>query len=188
MSVITKTIARDLPNGDYLEVTVEERDGSTALSPGFSITGWLWERHGRVSGRARKRSDREPDTGGMLHDEILDWFPQLQPVIHVHLADQSGLPMHAKANGWYFYSGGASEYERKMIAAGKDYGYSRNLEMSDHDRGARALHIPPADLPTGLAKGEFEWFVDSLTERYAADARRAREVMANLVDGNGVER
>lgn len=186
MSYITKTIGRSMADGSYVEATVEERDDSGALSPGFSVTGSVWEKHGKISGTARKRNGREEDMGGCVHDEVLTAFPHLAPIVHVHLADQSGLPMHAKANGWYFYSGDASAHERKMIDLGKDYGYSRNLEMSDHDRAARSINVPPAELPTGLTKGGFEAFVDGLAERYAADAAKAREVMATLVDGAGV--
>lgn len=97
--------------------------------------------------------------------------------------------MHAKANGWYFYSGKAAAYERRQIAAGRDYGYSRLLESSDHDRAARALHIDPTDLPDDLADREqFEAFVDSLTEAYAHQAAVARAVMSSLTDGERVER
>ena len=34
-------IARDRPNGDYLEITVEERDGSGTLSAGFSPPSFI---------------------------------------------------------------------------------------------------------------------------------------------------
>lgn len=187
MPYITKTVAKDLPNGDYIEVTAQERDNSGALSPGFSVTGSLWLRGGSLRGRIRKRNGREEDMGGTLHDIITQHFPELRPIIDVHLADQAGVPMYAKANGWHFYSGDSSTYEREMIAAGKDYGYSRRLEVSDHDRGARALRVSPDELPRGLDKAGFEAFVDSLTERYAADAARAREVMAAMVNGEGVE-
>lgn len=188
MSIITKTIGKDLPSGDYIEVTVEERDGSTQLSPGFSITGSVWERRPSHTGRARKRAGREEDMGGMIHDVIEEALPRLKPIIDVHLANQAGVPMYAKENGWYFYSGGAAAYERRQVERGElaSY-YGKMLETSDHDRGAQALHIPPTDLPTGLDREGFEAFVDSLTERYAADAAKAREVMATIVDGQGVE-
>lgn len=182
----SKTIARDLPNGDYIEVTAEERDGSTGLSGGFSVTAALWEKRGRIDGRARKRMGRDGDAGGQLHPDILDAFPHLAPLVHVHLADPTGLPMHAQANGWYFYSGKCSAYERRSIAEGRDYGYSRLLETPDHDRAAQALHITPADLPEGLDEAGFSAFVASLEDRYLADAQAAREVLAALVDGEGV--
>lgn len=187
MPYITKTIARSLPNGDYIEATAELRDDSGALSPGFSVTGSIWEQYPNASGRARKRLGHEEDAGGCVHDEILRALPKLAPLVKVHLASPDGLPMHAKANGWHFYSGDAAAYERRQIEAGRDYGYSRMLEMSDHDRAARALNIDPADLPTGLTRPEFDTFVDSLADRYTADAAEARQVLDSLTDGEGVE-
>ena len=47
-----------------------------------------------------------------MHDEILRFWPALGPVIALHLADDTGTPMHAEANGWYSlagYYGGAGE-------------------------------------------------------------------------------
>lgn len=187
MPYITKTIARDLPNGDYIEVTAELRDGSDALSPGFSVTGAIWEKRPSAGGRARKRMGRDSDMGGCIHDEILKAFPKLAPLVRVHLAAPDGLPMYAKANGWYFYSGDGAAYERRQIAAGRDYGYSRNLETSDHDRAARALAVDPADLPTGLTREEFAVFAESLAGRYAENAAEARRVLDSLTDGEGVE-
>ncbi|QQO39271.1 hypothetical protein SEA_RUDY_89 [Microbacterium phage Rudy] len=188
MSYITKRIAKDLPNGDYIEAVAQERDNSGTLSPGFSVTGSLWERSGSFRGRIRKRNGREEDMGGMLHEEILHAFPELKPIIDVHLADQAGVPMYAKENGWYFYSGSASAYERREMASGARLAAYQKHQLSDHDRGARTLRVSPDELPTGLDRAGFEAFVDSLTERYAADAARAREVMAAMVDGQGVER
>ena len=189
MSYITKTVGKDMPDGEYIEVTAVERDNSRTLSPGFSITCLVWDSTPRLSGRERKRRGREADGGGAALSLIAQLFPELQPIIDVHLADQAGVPMYAKANGWYFYSGDASAYERLQVEKRNLTGYyAKMLETPDHERAARALHIPPADLPTGLDHEGFEAFVDSLTERYAADAQRAREVMAEMVDGMGVQR
>lgn len=170
MTTTTKTIGRDLPNGDYIEIEAEERDDSGTLSPGFAITLTGWEKRGTWSGRAAKRNGREAVYGGADHDTILAAAPELAPIVAAHLAGQDGTPMHAEANGWYFYSG-----------------YSRNLEMSDHDRAARALSIPPEDLPTGLDRDGFAAFVASLAERWAGQAQAAREALAAMVDGDGVE-
>jgi len=187
MSYTRKTIGRDLPNGDYIEIEAEERDDSGTLSPGFAITLTGWEKRGTWSGRAAKRNGRDAVYAGADHDTILRAAPELAPLVTAHLADQAGTPMHAKANGWYFYSGEAAEYERRMIAEGKDYGYSRNLETSDHDRAARALSIPPEDLPTGLDREEFSAFVAPLADRWASQADAARAALAAMVDGEGVE-
>lgn len=187
MSYTTKTIGRDLPNGDYIEIRAEERDNSGTLSAGFSITANGWEKRGTWSGRDAKRNGREAVFGGCVHEIILSVAPELAPIVAAHLANQDGTPMHAQANGWYFYSGGAAAYEREQIARGRDYGYSRQLEKSDHDRAARALHIPPADLPTGLDRDGFAAFVLELADRWAGQAQAARDALANMIDGNGVE-
>jgi len=141
MTYTRKTIGLSRPSGDYIEIEAEERDGSDGLSPGFAITASVWEARSNASGRARKRMGRDIDMGGAMHDLILKVAPKLAPLVTAHLADRDGTPMHAEADGWYFYSGKSAEYERRMIAEGKDYGYSRNLETSDHDRAALAAMV-----------------------------------------------
>ncbi len=42
---------------------------------------------------------------GCLHRETLSVFPQLKPIIALHLSDSDGVPMHAGANGWYWMAG-----------------------------------------------------------------------------------
>lgn len=187
MSNTTKTIGRSRPNGDYIEITAVERDGSDGLSPGFAITCDGWEKRGTWSGRAAARNGRDITFGGADHETILKVAPHLAPLVAVHLADRDGTPMHALANAWYFYTGKSSAYEREQVAAGKDYGYSRLLESSDHDRAARALNIAPEDLPEGLDKVEFVAFVNSLTDRWRAQAQAARAALDAMVDGDGVE-
>lgn len=185
----TKVIGRDLPNGDYIEIEIEatERGGSDGLSAGFAVTCTGWEKRGTWSGRAAKRNGRECTYGGADHETILRAAPELAPLVVAHLADPDGTPMHAEANGWYFYSGKAADYERGMVTAGQDYGYSRELETPDRDRAARALHIPAEDLPTGLDREGFSAFVASLADRWQEQANAARAVLAQMIDGDGVE-
>lgn len=177
-----KTIGRDLPNGDYVEITVQERDGSDGLGPGFSITCLGWERRGTWPARANARNGRDAAYAGAAHDVILAAAPELAPVIAVHLADRDGVPMHALANGWYFYRGGGREYELRHY--GQEW---IERQGTDHERAARALHIPPGDLPEGLSESEFRAFVESLADRWRDQAAAAREVISALVDGDGVE-
>lgn len=42
---------------------------------------------------------------GMLHDDVLTAFPDLAPVVALHLSTDDGVPMHAEANGWYWLAG-----------------------------------------------------------------------------------
>lgn len=40
--------------------------------------------------------------GGCLHEEILQYRPDLKPLTDIHLSTLDGVPMHAEANGWYW--------------------------------------------------------------------------------------
>ena len=141
-----KTIGRDLPNGDYIEIEAEERDGSGTLSAGFAITCSVWERNNTWPARTCAAKGRDISSGGADHDLILSVAPELAPIVTAHLSDTDGTPMHAEANGWYFYSGASAAYERRMIAEGRDYGYSRNLETS-RPRPRRSCAEHPAGRP-----------------------------------------
>lgn len=178
----TKTIGRDLPNGDYVEITAEERDGSTGLSAGFAITLTGWEKRGTWSGRAAARNGRDSTYGGADHETILAAAPELAPIVAVHLADPDGTPMHGVANGWYFYSGAHVDYETRSYGA--DY-VTRN--GTPHERAARSLHIPAGELPTGLDKEGFAAFAESLEARWQAMADAARAALASMTDRDGVE-
>ena len=178
MSIIERTA----PNGDFYRIeALEHVIGDQA--PYFSVTCDVWKPRANASGATRARLGRDIDMGGCMHDEILALVPELAPVVLVHLATADGTPRHAKANGWYFYSGKASAYEREHVARGQDWGYSRQLETSDHERAARALNIAPDVLPVGMDETEFHAFVDSLADTYAAQAQAAREVIASLENG-----
>lgn len=177
------TIERVAPNGDYYRIEAIERHLAGNSGPYFSVTCSVWESRGKVSGKARANAGRDIDAGGCMHAEILALVPELEPVVRVHLTRADGTPLHARENGWYFYSGKASAYEREQVAAGRDYGYSRLLEISDHERAARALNITPWLLPGGLDESGFNAFVDSLAGTWAQQAQKARDVIAAFEAG-----
>ena len=179
---ITTHLHRTLPERAHLRITAQLRLNHPSLSDGFSVTADLWEARGNRSGRRRMNAGADIDSGGCLHDEILSYAPELEPVVDLHLADPDGRPMHAIANGWYFYSGRASAYERRQIAEGRDYGYSRLLEISDHDRAARALRVEPRELPEGLLEDDFIAFAESLRPRWKREAQEARALLERLAD------
>lgn len=168
--IITKTVER-VKSRALLRITAELRiDDPRGLSDAFAITADLYEPHGTWSGRAQFENGREMDAGGCMHDEILKFAPELAPLVAVHLADPDGVPMHAVANGWYFYSGEAS-------AGAYDYNHEK---LTDHQRGARALNIPPEDLPEGMDREQFEAFAESLRPLWLEQARVARELLVSL--------
>lgn len=54
--------------------------------------------------------ERNPRTGrieacGAMHDAILAAAPELADFVALHLSDVDGLPLHAKANGYYWLAG-----------------------------------------------------------------------------------
>lgn len=80
------------PVGLTVEAGLHKLQGNDR--PYFSVTGHTY------------------DAAGCLHDYIRAVWPELQPVIALHLSDDTGWPMHAEANSWYQlagYYGGASE-------------------------------------------------------------------------------
>ncbi len=68
------------------------RDGNA--SPYFSIGGDIF--------RIAKNGRKVWEAGGCIHEEIIKHFPQLQPLVDVHLSDEDGVPMHAYANAGYW--------------------------------------------------------------------------------------
>ena len=179
---ITAHLHRTLPDKAHMRITAQLRLNHPSLSNGFSVTADCWEARGNRSGRRRMNAGSDIDSGGCLHDEILSYAPELEPVVDLHLADPDGVPMHAIANGWYFYSGRAWVYERRQIAIGRDYGYSRLLEVSDHDRAARALRVSGHELPKGMLEDDFIAFAESLRPRWKREAEDARALLERLAD------
>jgi hypothetical protein len=179
-----------MPDGSYIEAHVELReveepgDRFTAggLSPGFSVTGEVYDRHGTWSGAARKRNGREEDAGGCVHEEVLRAFPHLEPLVRVHLADPDGTPMHGEANGWYFYSGDARRAEERS-----QYGGNPD-NLDDHERAQRALNIVGThQLADELTREEFALVCAELARTvWPAQAAAARAVLESLEDGAGV--
>jgi hypothetical protein len=168
---ITKTIEKSRPNGDFLVITAELRLDHSTLSDGFAITADLWEKRGNRSGKSRWKAGREQDAGGCMHDEILRAAPSLRPLVTVHCADPDGTPMHAVANGWYFYSGKASQHDKP---------WDNPEGLSDLARGARALSIPAEDLPADMDHDAFVAFAESLRPHWAEQAKVARELLESL--------
>lgn len=159
--IASVTLKRTVADG-YLVATAQLHQLSGNSRPYFSVTGELWDSEGWY----RRGQDGRCREVGPLHERIGRAFPQLRPVIALHLADDTGEPMHALANGWHFYSGGAHEYERssRYYAAPTD---------TPHERAARSLRVDPSELPEGLDQAGFAEYVDSLRPRWEAEASTA---------------
>lgn len=116
--------------------------------PYFSVTGELWDSEGWYEngqdGRLREC--------GQLHERILQAFPKLAPVITLHLSDDTGAPMYAVADGWYWY-------------------------QRDHETCARHLRVALEDLPEGLTEDEFTKYVETQRPRWQDEADAVRKVL-----------
>jgi hypothetical protein len=159
-----RTLWRSLPNNRYIVVNIEVRDGDpSGLSDGFSVTGELYEPHGTWSGAAQFRNGRESDMGGCIHEEVLEAFVGLKPIVDLHLSDLDGAPMHAEANGWYFYS----DYDGKGANVPDPY-----------DVACRHLRVDA--IPSGLTREEFGAFVDEQRPRWKTEADHARALIESI--------
>lgn len=118
--------------------------------PYFSVTGTLWT----SAAGARSGSDRYYISGGCIHEDITAAFPELAPVVALHLADDDGAPMYAVENGWYY------------------------MQQGEWDSLARHLRVPYDALPHPACVTSKDLFVECVvnTER----KRWKREAAAAL--------
>jgi hypothetical protein len=202
--MVSRTLIRDLADGSRVVVhlRLRERGDAGGLSPVFSVTTDRYERHGTHSGKARHRRDRDPDSGGCLHEAALLAFPELALLVDLHLADsETGEPMHAGADALYFYRsarglpGGWSDdhqhAEREGLTAA---GYARRVACSI----LRVDEIPLDDVPEPDLVAAFHGFVEDQRERWQNEARAGREQLRAIptiyelrgydVAGNAIER
>lgn len=92
----------------------------------FSMTGAIY--NATVKG-ARDKRYNDCVSCGCIHSQILQTFPQLQPLVNAHLACiYTGEPMHSIANGYYFMCG--PKDARSIDAAAKSFGCTRE-ELED---------------------------------------------------------
>lgn len=178
--MIRRTLIRDLPNRSRIVVRLELREATDAggLSPAFSVTTDTFEAHGTHSGKCRHRRDRDPDACGCDHGAALTAFPELAPLVDLHLADsESGEPMHAEANALYFYKtarglpGGWSD----------DYGHAAREGLSVEQYARRVAcsilrlddipldHVAPSELSAA-----FHALVSDQRSRWRLDAAAGR--------------
>jgi hypothetical protein len=111
-------------------------------APYFSVTGLGW--HGRR---------REPDIAGCIHEVVAAAFPRLADLIALHLSDVDGAPMHAEANGWYWYS----NYDGKGI----DHVPENWRSLTPLQRAEDYLRAP-GHFPEGLNRAEFGEYIEAL--------------------------
>lgn len=111
-------------------------------SPYFTLTGEGWFKGDR-------RDD--PSLGGQMRDEILQAFPWLTLISHLHLRDAiTGIPLHALENSWYWFS--ANKVARRGHEVCFPAGWA---DMSRAQRAASYLGCNPSIFKDVTTKKEF---------------------------------
>jgi len=113
-----------------------------------------------ITGSVKKLDKRYRDPyimGGCIHDVILKHYPELAPLVAVHLSEADGTPMHAEANARYWC--GLSKWGDGRIMSPRD-NYGRIEIETDAD---------------GI-----EWAPDTLASHLQVDRATACEVREAL--------
>jgi hypothetical protein len=178
--MIRRTLIRDHVDRSRVVVHLElrEKDDAGDLSPAFAVTTEVFEAHGTHSGKSRHLHDREPDTFGCGHDAALGAFPELAPLVALHLADsETGEPMHAEANSLYFYrtargvrGGWTDDYHHAKREGLSVEDYAQRLACSI----LRVTAIPLDDVPEADLDAAFRQFVNDQRERWRREAIAGR--------------
>lgn len=85
---LNHTISLTIPTGT-LKIKISLADDCKNGHADFSITGETYDKRGRS------------ETGGCIHETILEYRPDLKLFVDLHLSDYKGAPMYAQANGFY---------------------------------------------------------------------------------------
>ena len=119
--------------------------------------------HYSITGTVKKLDKRYRDpiiTCGAIHDTILKHFPELSPIVKVHLSEPDGVPMHAEANARYWC--GFSKYPDGRVMSPRD-SYGKITIETDAD---------------GI-----EWSPDTLASHLQTDRATACELREGLKRG-----
>jgi hypothetical protein len=127
-----------------VEAQLVKREGNSY--PYFTITGEI---------RKTDKCYRDPVIMcGAIHDEILRYFPELTPLVEVHLSAPDGVPMYAEENARYW--AGLTKYEPHTNNGG--------IELEKDENGVR-------------------WSPKALASHLQCDEKTAREVRGAMVAG-----
>lgn len=193
MKTLKIDLTRDLANGSRIVANVEIRGDDSQCSPGFSLCGELYEKHGTWSGKAQQENGRGCDACGQITEDVLRAFPQLKTLASLHLSDLDGVPMHAISNGLYFYryardipqqygfDNKYGEAAREGFDDPKDYARNVVKRMFRLDNLAELDAIPFEN--SKQFDSAFSTFVDSQRDRWKIEATDAIAWVRALIAG-----
>lgn len=148
--------------------------------PHFSVTA-------TVTDSSRPGRDKF-DRGGCLHEEIAQHFPALKPVIALHLSDDTGAPMHATANGWYWLAGYWGDTGEAYTGATGPSAktpdeclavFADHVRVSLADARSVAFRLKTNADPKSRRLAFGEW-IDAQGKRWAQEALEATKLLVSL--------
>lgn len=110
--------------------------------------------------------------GGAAHDTILRLFPRLAPVVALHLADDTGQPMHAVANAIYH-----AGFSRGMADGRNVRHLASHLRISTAEATELIAECERADEPAAALTA----YVEAQRDRWAEEARAGIELLDELI-------
>lgn len=162
--IASVTLTKRLPNRHSITATAQLVHLHGNAKPYFSVTGELRN--------LRRKEENQIEMCGAMHAEIANCFPELAPLIALHLSDDDGTPMHAAANGAYFL--GFTSYQPENAP---DFAtFAKLWRVTEAD--ARDIHrVASGDAnPVGYV----EMMAGKQVDRWAAEAMYGADLIVNL--------
>ena len=158
----------------------------------------------------RRGESWQEEVFGAAHDLLLHTWPDLAPLVALHLSDIDGVPMHAEANGWYWLAGACGGLG-EQYHGGNGRPYAQELpecepgkctaELAKHlriegDESGPLVRLAQANYDACLVLGypekkarekvraEFATFVDEQRPRWKREADDAIEQFGLVVYGD----
>ena len=164
--IATKTKERTMPDGRvYIaEAKLHQIGGNDR--PYFYLTGEEWRSRRDVTRHRNSGSEAGLNCCGAMGETLARVFPSLAIIERLHLSDDTGAPMHAVDNGWYWYS----DYNGKGTHL---YPHNEPMySMTPHQRAAHYLRVN--NIPDNNSSiEEMREYVETLRDQWQAEADAA---------------
>src|SRR5947207_778973 len=91
---IGRSFERSLPDGRVVCASAKLHYIAGNSSSYFSLTGKVWRSSRDLARHRRTGSEAGLEGCGMMHEAVIEAFPELAAFAAMHLSDEDGAPMH----------------------------------------------------------------------------------------------